>query len=73
MTSTTASHVTVVYSDSDDAYRVETYAAGDPIPVDVLDVEGGDERQARTVANQLAAEGLTFFEWTGEPPAATRE
>jgi hypothetical protein len=68
---TAATHVTVAYSDSADAYRVETYAAGDPTPVDVIDVDGGTEQDARTQASRLASDGgLTFFEWTGQAPAS---
>jgi hypothetical protein len=65
-----ATHITVVPHDG--AFHIETFTAGDSTPVDVIDTEEGDERHAPTTAATMAAEqGLTFFEWSGEPPLLT--
>lgn len=62
-------HVTVVYNDVLGCHRVVTFKAGDSIPVLVLKAATDDEVAARKLATSMAAaQGLTFFEWTGEAP-----
>jgi hypothetical protein len=62
-------HVTVRYDCGTDAYRVETFKAGDSTPERVLSGAQMSETYARVVAQRMALEeGLIFFEWAGEAP-----
>lgn len=63
-------HITVTYSDSSDAYRVEVWTGGSDLPDEIIDIPGGAEHEAREHAARMATDrGLAFFEWSGEGPS----